>query len=80
MTGTRRGSIGRRRLGLLLSLVGLLGCTVAMGLVLVFYGTPYNPLWWWVMGAILVASFFLPRLLVPAVEWVREGYNSDQTA
>ncbi len=78
MTEARRGSIGRRRLALLLSLSGLLGCAAAMGLVLVFYGTPYNPLWWWVMGAILVVSFFLPRLLVPAVDWVRKGYDLDR--
>lgn len=80
MTRATRGSIGRRRLGLLLSLLGLLATAGAMVLVLCFYGTPYNPMWWWVMGGALIASFFLPRLLVPAVEWVLEGYRRDQAA
>lgn len=78
MAGSRSGSIGRRRLGLLLGALGLLGTAGSMALVLYFYGSPYNPTWWWVMGGLLVASFFLPRLLVPAIEWVLEGYWEDQ--
>lgn len=79
MAQVTRGSIGRRRLGLLLSLLGLLGSAGSMALVLYFYGSPYNPMWWWVMGGALIVSFFLPRLLVPAVEWVWQGYREDQT-
>lgn len=45
-----------------------------MAMVLVFYGTPYNPVWWWVMGAILVVAFVLPAALVPWIEWVMIGY------
>jgi hypothetical protein len=46
-----------------------------MLLILIFYGAPYNPLWWWVMGAILLGAFVLPSLLVRPVEWVMEGYE-----
>jgi hypothetical protein len=45
-----------------------------MGVFLWLYGTPYNPVWWWVMGAILIAAWILPRGLVAAIEWVIEGY------
>lgn len=48
---------------------------MAMGAVLLFYGLPYNPMWWWVMAAILAAAFVLPRLLVPVAEWVIDGYR-----
>ena len=30
------------------------------------------------VGAV-AAAFFLPRLLVPVVDWVREGYRLDRT-
>ncbi|MFQ5958943.1 MAG: hypothetical protein ACE5LF_06190 [Alphaproteobacteria bacterium] len=71
-TGTKEG---RRRLGLLLSGVSGGLCVLAMGAALVFLGTPWNPMWWWVMAAVLVAALVLPRALVPAVEWVIDGYR-----
>ena len=80
MAQIARGSTGRRRLRLVLSVLGLLGTAVAMALVLYFYGPPFNPMWWWVMAGLLVASAFLPWLLVPAVEWVQDGYRKDRDA
>ena len=68
---------GRRRLMLVLSLLGGGACLVAMGLVLVFYGTPYNPIWWWVMGAVLVAASLLSCLLAHPIEWVMRGYRGE---
>ncbi len=70
-------SRGRPRLRILLG--GLNGgfCLIAMVLVLLLYGTPYDPIWWPVMAAILAAAFLLPSLLVPAIEWVIDGYTSD---
>lgn len=72
-----KASVGRRRLRLLLGILGVLACAGAMGLVLWFYGQPYNPRWWWVMAAALGAAFFLPWLAVPGIEWVRAGYRQD---
>jgi hypothetical protein len=43
-----------------------------------FYGAPYNPMWWWVMAAILAAATLLPLCLVPAIEWVMAGYRGDR--
>ncbi|MFQ5774675.1 MAG: hypothetical protein ACE5GS_09170 [Kiloniellaceae bacterium] len=60
---------------LLLCSLGGASCAAAMATVLVFYGTPYNPMWWWVMGAILVAAFVLPAALVPWIDWVMAGYR-----
>lgn len=73
---TQDSGTGRRRLTILLC--GLSGavCALAMAAVLIFYGTPYNDYWWGVMAAILVAAFILPRALVPAIEWVMDGYRS----
>lgn len=45
-----------------------------MAAVLVVYGAPYEAMWWWVMGAILLAAFIAPVAIVPLVEWVIEGY------
>ena len=70
-------SRGRPRLRILLGALNGGTCLIAMVLVLVFYGTPYDPVWWPVMGAILAAACFLPSLLVPAIEWVIDGYNGD---
>jgi hypothetical protein len=50
-----------------------------MAAFLLVYGTPYNPVWWWIMAAILVAAVLLPLSLVPAIEWVIAGYRSDRT-
>ena len=60
----------RRRLALLLC--GISGglCALAMGAVLVTHGTPNATKWWVAMGVILVAACTLPRLLVPAIDWV----------
>ncbi len=66
---------GRRRLTLMLCGAGGLSCVLAMLAVLIFYGTPYNPMWWWVMGAVLLGAFVLPRALVPLIEWVIAGYR-----
>lgn len=49
-------------------------CALAMAAVLVVYGAPYEAMWWWVMGAILLAAFIAPVAIVPLVEWVIEGY------
>ncbi len=71
----RKHSEGRRRLALLLSAASGTLCALAMIVVLIVYGTPYNPMWWGVMAAILVAAVLVPRALAPAVEWVIEGYR-----
>ena len=70
---------GRRRLTLLLCGLSGVSCTVLMVAVLFMYGFPYDLNWWWVMAAILVASFVLPRALVFAIEWVMEGYRQHPT-
>ncbi len=69
-------NIGRRRLSLLLCGLSAASCILLMAGVLLFYGTPYNPLWWWIMGAIVVAAAVLPLSLVMAIEWVMAGYRS----
>ena len=66
---------GRFRLTLLLCCSSGLTCALLMLGVIVFYGTPYNPFWWWVMGGIQAAAIALPGALVPAIEWVMEGYR-----
>lgn len=68
---------GSRRLALVLGGLGLIACAVPMGLVLILYGRPHNPVWWAVMGAILVAASIGPRLLVPLFDWVAEGFRQD---
>lgn len=73
--GQHRGSEGRRRLRILLASLGFVGCAVAMLLVLVFYGPPYNEIWWGVMAVVLAGAALLPPLLAPAVEWVIDGYR-----
>lgn len=80
MARVETGSVGRRRLRILLGVLGVLGSAGTMGLILWFYGPPYNPTWWWAMAGALVASFFLPWLLVPAIEWVQDGYRQDRGA
>jgi hypothetical protein len=71
MTATK----GRKRLSILLCSLSGVSCAALMAAVLLLYGTPYNPLWWWVMAAILIAAFLLPLALVPAIEWVIDGYR-----
>jgi len=68
---------GRRRLRILLGSLSGGACLVAMVLVLLLYGSPYDPIWWPVMAAVLAAACLLPSLFVPAIEWVIDGYNSD---
>jgi hypothetical protein len=68
-------SEGRRRLQVLLGSLGFAGCAVAMALVLVFYGPPYNQMWWGVMVVVLGAAGLVPPLLAPAIEWVMDGYR-----
>lgn len=70
--------VGRQRLQILLMGLGGGSCAVAMALVLILYGTPYNPMWWWVMGAILLAVCALSGLLAPVVEWTMDGYMRDR--
>lgn len=65
---------GRRRLRLLLAAASSGACAAAMVAVLVFYGTPYNPLWWAVMAAILLSSAIMGAMCAPIVEWVIAGY------
>jgi hypothetical protein len=73
------GSKGRQRLSILLCGLSGASCAASMAAFLLFYGTPYNPVWWWIMAAILVAAVLLPLSLVPAIEWVIAGYRSDRT-
>lgn len=68
---------GRRRLIVLLSLLSGGTCVFAMAAVLMFHGTPYDTLWWWVMGAILAAAFAAGHILVIPVEWVIAGCRSE---
>lgn len=72
-------SKGRKRLSALLCGLSATSCLVLMGVLLVVYGTPYNPVWWWIMGGILCAAAVLPLALVPAIEWVIEGYRDPPT-
>jgi hypothetical protein len=65
---------GRRRLRLLLGSLGATACAAAMAVVLVFYGPPYNPLWWAAMAAIVLAAGVASGLCASAVEWVAKGY------
>lgn len=76
MTRSRKG---RQRLSALLC--GLSGalCAALMAVVLLTYGPPYNPLWWWVMAAVLAAAFLLPLALVSAIEWVMDGYRDERS-
>ena len=75
LAGMTDSKEGRRRLTLVLC--GTSGglCALMMAAVLLVYGTPYNGKWWLVMGVILVAAATLPRLVVPAIEWVIQGYR-----
>ena len=59
-----------------LVLVGLGGASsaAAMAIVLVFYGTPYNPVWWVAMAGVLVFSAAVATLFAPIIEWVIAGY------
>lgn len=50
-----------------------------MAAVLIFYGEPYDPLWWWVMAAVLLAACVLPFGLVLAIEWVVKGYREEDS-
>ncbi len=72
---TQHGATGRRRLTILFCGLGGTLCTLAMAAVLMLYGTPYNGYWWAVMAAVLAAAFVLPRLVVPVIEWVMDGYR-----
>ncbi len=65
---------GRRRLRLLLGSLGAAACALAMVLVLVFYGLPFNPLWWAAMASILVAAGVVSGLCASLVEWAAKGY------
>ena len=75
MTATK----GRKRLSILLCGLSGVSCAILMAAVLLLYGTPYNPLWWWVMAAILIAAFLLPLALVSAIEWVIDGYRDQNS-
>ena len=69
--------VGRRRLRLVLCPLGGGLCAGAMALVVIFYGAPYNPLWWWAMAGVLAAATMAPLAVVPVVEWVIAGYLDD---
>ena len=68
----------RQRLRLLLGAISGGICFFAMAMVLVVYGTPYDPLWWFVMVGILITAFLGPSLLVRPIEWVIEGYRENK--
>ena len=70
-------SEGRTRLRRLLCGVSFLSCAAMMAAVLIGYGTPYNPIWWGGMAAILAAAAVAPLLLVAPIEWVITGYRQD---
>ena len=70
---------GRQRLRLLLGAISGGLCSLAMLMVLIVYGAPYDPMWWFVMAAILVAAFLGPSLLVRPIEWVIEGYQDTKS-
>lgn len=69
---------GRRRLRMLLSFLFGGVTLLAVVLVLIGYRLPYNPIWWLVLGGIVMGAFLAPLLLVPAVEWVMEGYAEEE--
>lgn len=73
----RQGSVGSKRLGILLAGLGFAGCGAAMVVTVFFYGPPYNPAWWGIMAAVLALSAAIPPFLVPAIEWVLDGYRRD---
>ncbi len=68
---------GRRRLTVFLSCLSGASCALAMVMVLIVYGTPYDSLWWWVMAAILAGAFIVPRFLLYPIEWVITGYSNE---
>ena len=65
---------GRRRLRIFMGALGGGACALAMALVLVFYGAPYDPVWWPVMAAVLLGSAGVSALCAPMIEWVIAGY------
>lgn len=71
---TARHAIGRRRARIAFGVLGGVASAGAMALVLIFYGQPYDPVWWWVMGGILIAAVVVPVGLVPVFDWVMDGY------
>ena len=68
---------GRKRLRLLLCGTSGLACAGAMAIFMFLFGTPYDPIWWWVMGLILGLAIVLPAWYALAVEWVIAGYRDD---
>lgn len=70
-------AIGGKRLRLLLCGTSGLACAAAMAVFMFLFGTPYDPIWWWVMGLILGLAIVLPRWYALAVEWVIAGYRED---
>ena len=60
--------------------VSFLACAAMMATVLIAYGTPYNPIWWLVMGGILAAAGLGPLLLLAPIEGVVAGYRQDWAA
>ncbi|MGF1630433.1 MAG: hypothetical protein ACFCUT_13250 [Kiloniellaceae bacterium] len=74
-----KASKGRVRLSILLCGSSGVSCATLMAAFLVFYGTPYNPIWWGIMAAILVAAILLPLVLVPMIEWVMAGYRDEKS-
>ena len=69
---------GRRRLRTLLSFLFGGATLLTVVLVLVGYRLPYNPIWWIVRGGVVLGAFLAPLLLVPAIEWVMEGYAEEE--
>ena len=77
MTRPRHDATGRKRLRVLLCATSGLACAAAMAIFMSLHGLPYDPIWWWVMGLILVLASILPRWYALAVEWVIAGYRAD---
>jgi hypothetical protein len=66
---------GTRRLQLVLGIGGFVACAVALAVVLILHGGPTWHGWWGVMAVLLVLGYFLPRAIVPVLEWVIAGYK-----
>jgi hypothetical protein len=69
-------SEGTRRLQLALGWLAAIGCLVALVVTVTLHGPPFWIGWWVVMAVVLVATFFVGRLLTPVFEWIIAGYRS----
>jgi hypothetical protein len=70
-------SEGTRRLRVIAGIASVVVTVVIEWSVLFLHGIPYRTFWWFVLGAILIGSFFAGRALVTLIEWVIAGYRAD---